>query len=139
MVVSELVRGRVSLHDAGPALMILDNCTAHRNEHLDGICEEKMVILIFLPLHSSTQVQPLDLSVFEITQRFVRRVSITKKANVQRRHIARIMDGFMAASTPRRVAMTFRHAGISLIAEEVTDPVDGRVKPVSLHCVTPYT
>jgi hypothetical protein len=50
-----------------------------------------------------------------------------------------IVNKFVTVSTPRKVTMTFRTVRISLISEKVTDSVDGRVKSVSLCCITLYT
>jgi hypothetical protein len=60
----DLQRRRDQYEYWGPAYLILDNCTAHRGELFEHLCHENSVEPIFLPPHSSNQIQPLDLCLF---------------------------------------------------------------------------
>jgi hypothetical protein len=114
----------------GPAYLILDNCSAHRGSEFDRLCGAHGIVPIWLPPHSSNQLQMLDLCIFALTKRQISRVNKLERVNVQSDHIVRILDGFMAAAVPHNIVASFRNAGISLLLD------DDRV----LRCqVTPET
>jgi hypothetical protein len=67
----------------GTAVLILDNCTSHGPERVHLLCAENNLVPLFLPPHSSNQLQPLDFSVFSLTKRLFIRVHRMEKLNFQ--------------------------------------------------------
>jgi hypothetical protein len=100
----------------GPAFLIADNCTAHRGLEFDALCRDHMVVPIWLPPHSSNQLQMLDLCVFGIAKKFIRRANKLEKVNLQTSHIVDILGSFMAGCDS-----TKRHRRISKRRSESRD------------------
>jgi hypothetical protein len=112
--IPEVLRRREAFGYAGPAVLIIDNCTAHTGAEVDEWCEGHGIRVCPLPPHSSNQVQPLDLSTFGVTKRLIARVNRMENVNVQSAHIAQVVSAFMSASSPLNVVGTFLSAGIAL-------------------------
>jgi hypothetical protein len=75
------------------------------------------VIPCYFPPHSSNQLQPLDLSVFGITKRYIARTNALDAVNIQSKHIAAVVCAFLAAAVPVNVVRTFGLSGICLVAD----------------------
>jgi hypothetical protein len=135
----DLKRRRKRWNYHGPAFIILDNCSAHSGSEFLEICAEHNLIPIFIPPHSSHQVQPLDLCIFGVTKKLIGRLNRLEKMNVQTAHVAQIVNSFLAAATPSNIVETFRGAGISLVVDLIDDPKDGQRKPYPVCAVTPET
>jgi hypothetical protein len=132
--VAEVNKRRTQYDYNGPAFLIMDNCTAHSGPTFETLCHDNKITPIFLPPHSSNQLQPLDVSVFGITKGYINRANKLEKNNVQTDHIVRILKGFYAAASPPNIIETFRNAGISLILDSEPDE-----EPRCLVTVTPET
>jgi hypothetical protein len=126
--VPELERRRMQF-GYGPACPIMDNCTSHTGEDIDAICQAHRINIIWLPPHSSNQLQMLDLSVFGITKRFIARANRMDPVYIQIEHIAKVVNSFMQAAIPINIVQSFKIAGISLIND------DGIIR----CAVTPHT
>jgi hypothetical protein len=92
--IPELQRRRDLYHYGGEAFIIMDNCTAHAGPTFQHLCEQHKVTPIFLPPHSSNQLQPLDVSVFGISKNDINRANKLSKKNVQTDHIVRILNSY---------------------------------------------
>jgi hypothetical protein len=101
----------------GPAFLIIDNSTAHRGLEFDALCRDHMVVPIWLPPHSSNQLQMLDLCLFGITKKFLGRANKLEKVNLQTLPIVNLLESFMAAAIPRNVTAAFRNVGLSLVMD----------------------
>jgi hypothetical protein len=134
----EIRRRRERWQYHGPVFLLLDNFTAHRGVDVDELYLVNDVVPIFLPLHSSNQLQPLGLCVFGLTK--LGMAKINKAAgNVQTIHIAKVIDAFHSAANAGNIMSAFRNAGISLTPVTVTGPLDGLQKPYPVCVVTPET
>jgi transposase len=102
----------------GPACLILDGCTSHRA--IDKLCEGCGVQPIFLPPHSSNQLQPLDLCFFGLVKGYISRMNDCKTINFQSSNIVKVATGFYKSADPCSIVASFQNAGISL----VYDPED---------------
>jgi hypothetical protein len=102
----------------GPEFLILDNCLAHRGPAFDELCATHHVVPVWLPPHSSNQLQMLDLCVFAVRKRLIFRANKLEKVNLRSDHIVRILDEFMAAAVPHNIVANFKNAGISLILDD---------------------
>jgi hypothetical protein len=132
-LVPELRKRRDIFGYQGPAVLLLDGCTAHSSPKISALCDENHVIPLAFPPHSSNQVQPLDLSIFGITKRLVARVNRMESMNVQTDHIAKVVCSFMAAATPVNIVKTFCRAGICLVLDDGI--VRCRVCPDHARCL----
>jgi hypothetical protein len=136
--IPELQRRRDLHHYGGDAFIILDNCTAHAGPTFQHLCQRHKVTPIFLPPHSSNQLQPLDVSVFGICKNDINRANKLSKKNVQTDHIVRILKGFHEATSGHNIVSTFRNAGISLVLD--CDENRNSQDPPKCVCkVTPHT
>jgi hypothetical protein len=136
--VPEVIRRRAEHDYHGPAFLVLDNCTAHSGELFHGLCNEHNIVPVFLPPHSSNQLQPLDLCIFGLAKAYIGRVNKFEKVNVQTDHILRILKGFHNAASPPNITATFRNAGISLIlvSDEAEDPLClCKITPETARCL----
>lgn len=97
---------------SGPAVLVLDGCTAHDGDYFWDTCLRKNVIAIPIPPHSSNQVQPCDLCVFGLTKRLIRRLNRIGDGNIQSVHIAKLVSACHSACNPVNVIASFRNAGI---------------------------
>jgi hypothetical protein len=116
----ELAERRRHYNYTGPAILLLDNCSAHKSARFQGLCEENRVLRCYRPPHSSNQLQPLDLSIFGITKRFISRANMLDSVNIQTRHIANIVCAFLAAAVPSNIVNRFELSGNCLVADEGT-------------------
>jgi hypothetical protein len=132
--IPELIARRQRFTYQGPAFLILDNCTSHRGGEFDALCRDHLVVPIWLPPHSSNQLQMLDLCIFGITKKFIRRANKLEKANLQTRHIINILESFMAAAVPRNITGAFRRAGVSLVMD-LDRTMRCAITPETTRCV----
>jgi hypothetical protein len=95
-------------------VLILDGCSVHDGDFFLDLCMEHNVVRHPIPAHSSNQVQPLDLCVFEVTKRLMTRLNRMGEANVQSVHVARLFSAFPSAWNPVSVIASFRNAGIAV-------------------------
>jgi hypothetical protein len=114
----ELRARRVSRAYDGQAVLILDGCTAHSSPNVERLCAANNVILFPLPLHSSNQLQVLDVSLFGVMKRAIARINRMEAVNLQSRHIAQVVCGFLSARTLINIVASFRNAGIGLVVDE---------------------
>jgi hypothetical protein len=82
-IVPELKRRRKKWGYSGPAFLMLDHCTAHETSQFAQLCEANRIQSIFLPPHSSNQLQVLDLSIFGLTKQVITRVNHMEGVNIQ--------------------------------------------------------
>jgi hypothetical protein len=116
--IPELRRRRETFEYAGPAVILLDNCSCHMADRFTELCRAERVIPLYFPPHSSNQLQPLDLLVFGVTKRLLTRMNRLDSINIQSAHIAQVVCAFMSAATPLNVVKTFALSGICAIADE---------------------
>jgi hypothetical protein len=103
-------RQRLQYH--GPGLIILDGCTAHSHDAFLDECTWRGIECIFLPPHSSDQVQPLDLGIFGLQKAEASRCRPHRGLNPQSAKCMRMLDGYQKATCPDNITAAFRRAGI---------------------------
>jgi hypothetical protein len=69
--IPEIGQRRGKYHYHGPALLILDGCTAHNGNFFLDMCLEHNVVPVPIPPHSLNQIQLLDLCIFGVTKRLM--------------------------------------------------------------------
>jgi hypothetical protein len=79
------------------------------------------VVPLFIPPHSSNQIQPLDLCAFGLTKKILRYNNM-QKSRIQTYHILEVLDAFSQAARRRNITASFRNAGISLALKNFTLP-----------------
>jgi hypothetical protein len=117
----------------GAAVLLLDNYTAHAIRKFKAACQEHGVIACYLPLQSSNQVQPLDLSVFGITKKFMAKANQMEVMNIRIVHVARFVNAFMAAKTATNIIKTFRNSCADFDLDEHT--IRCRICPEKGRCL----
>jgi hypothetical protein len=132
--VPELQRRRQARHYDGPAVLMLDNCTAHTTLKFGEICGQYRITPVFLPPPSSNQLQILDFSLFGVTKRLIAPVNRMEGLTVQTTHVCDIVNAFFAAYTPMNIVKTFRNAGILLLRDE-THEIISQITPETTRCV----
>jgi hypothetical protein len=113
--IPELEKPRESYTYTSPAFLIPGNCSAHTTQNCDGLYSVHGVLPIFLPPHSSSQTQDLDLSLFGVTKRSIVRVNRLDIASIQTFHITQVPLSFISAANPSKVEQSLKNAGISLV------------------------
>jgi hypothetical protein len=116
--IPELLRRRAVHGYQGPAVLLLDNCSADNGPRFHGLCGIHRVVPCYFPRRSSNRLQPLDLSLFGITKRPLSRVNKLDAVNIQTKHVASVVCAFLAAAVPWNVVKTFKVSGICLVADD---------------------
>ena len=104
----------------GPILLIMDGFGVHHNNWFAEACEEENVVCVFLPPHSSDQLQPCDLGIFSNQKRWQSNIQTDGDLNRQTRQVIRIIDSFRMATTYKNVVSSFRKSGIIATLDEAT-------------------
>jgi transposase InsO family protein len=98
----------------GNVVLILDNWSAHRGEAFQQKCYENGIVPLYIPPHSSNQLQSLDLCTFGLTKKILRYNNMAK-SGIQTRHIRQVLDAFSQAARPETISASFGNARISKI------------------------
>jgi len=100
----------------GPALLIMDGFKGHTKafENIKNTFTEKNVEVLFIPPHSSDQVQPLDLLGFNLLKLKKNKSHITFQEGTsdQTKEIVRIMNAVESVSTSVLITKAWNAAGI---------------------------
>ena len=100
----------------GKAILILDGFSAHYKCIDDPTrkanIEKLNIDVVFIPPHSSNQVQPLDLLTFALQKKWKREIKIDKNFSYQSQQIIKTYESVVRASSPRYIVAAFKRAGI---------------------------
>jgi hypothetical protein len=116
-LIPDILEKRQRYRYEGPAYLILDNCSSHKGDNVNELCESCNLNLLWLPPHSSHFLQCLDVSLFGITKNNIRAINKTENVFVQTNHIVQIFNGFLSAAIPKNIIKSFQNSGISLKRE----------------------
>jgi hypothetical protein len=129
-LIPEVKARRIKYNYDGEAILLLDNCSPHRDQEAQDMCRDNKITFLFLPPHSSHQLQCLDVSLFGITKRHVSSYNRKDILNIQTSHIIKVVSSFVQAATPNNITGSFRNSGISLYSDD----------QLRIHClITPLT
>lgn len=70
------------------------------------------VHVLFLPPHSSDQIQPLDLVTFNLQKLWKKKADYSKRLSYQSKQILEGFNSLLMASTPHYIKCSFERAGI---------------------------
>jgi hypothetical protein len=101
----------------GPEVFGLDNCSAYQCALFITLCVEYDIRVVFFPPHSPNQLQPLDLCLFGVTKKLLRRIKNLDAVNVQIKHIAGVVCAFLAATLSFTIVRIFEMSGICLVKD----------------------
>jgi hypothetical protein len=73
--IPELRKRRQAFDYAGPAVILIDNCSCPATPRFLELRETEHIIPLYFPPHSLNQLQPLDLLIFGATKRLLIRVN----------------------------------------------------------------
>ena len=104
-------RRRESGYD-GPALLLLDGCTCHDREALERKLEDENVLLMFIPPHSSDQIQVLDLGIFGVMKQRMAQIKTDVHLSHLSRQVVKSYNAWQIATLPSNISGAFRRAGI---------------------------
>jgi hypothetical protein len=117
LLLPEIQNRRDRYNYQGQAVLILDNCSAHKSLLLERLFEEKKILCLWLPPHSSHLLQMLDLCIFGVTKRVIARLNNRDCRYIQAEHLRKILDSFAQACAPGNVTASFRLGGVSLFLD----------------------
>ena len=106
-----VTRQNINYH--GQAVLIMDGCSCHRDARLDEIFDKHGINVIFLPPHSSDQLQPLDVGIFGNQKAAQARIHCHAPMSQQTQQVIRAVSAFQAVAHPYAITAAFRKAGIS--------------------------
>ena len=113
----------------GNAVLIMDGFIAHHKCVEDpkrkAILEQEKIVVIFIPPHSSDQVQPLDLLTFSLQKLWKKRAQFYS-VSYQTRQVLETYNSLCMASTPHYVKAAFERAGITRTRLEI---INGERQP----------
>ena len=107
------MRRRRADHDYdGPIVLLIDGFGCHHSDSFTSMCEEEGIVCVFLPPHTSDQLQPCDLGLFAIQKRWSSNIQIDDDLNRQTKQVIKIVDSLRMAGTFKNITGAFRKAGI---------------------------
>ena len=104
---------RENLGYHGHCVLIMDGCSCHRDARLDEIFDKHGIRVIFLPAHSSDQLQPLDVGIFGNQKAAQSRIYCRASMSQQTQQVIRALSAFQAVAHPYAITSAFRKAGVS--------------------------
>lgn len=107
----EIQRRRRKYNYQGPCLLIMDGCTSHESPSFRDDCLLQNIIIIFIAPHSSDQCQMLDLVIFGLQKRFMKKIFGDNYLSKQTKQLIRILSSWRAATTPENVIAAWKSAG----------------------------
>ena len=113
----------------GKAVLIMDGFISHHKCVEDPerakILEENGIIVLFIPPHTSDQIQPLDLVIFNLQKQFKSRFGsgLFGKFTYQTKQIIETYNSLLMASTPHYIKSAFERAGIYRDRIQIVDKV----------------
>ena len=101
----------------------------HTSEGFLEPAEQENVICQLISVHTSDQLQPLDLGIFANQKRWQSNVSVDDTLNRQTKQLIKILDSYRMATTPKNVIGAFRKGGIVTWLDDSTLTLMVRVDP----------
>lgn len=105
-----ITRERLGYH--GRAVLIMDGCSCHRGAEIEQMLDSQGIVSVFLPPHSSDQLQPLDVGIFGNHKAAQSRIYVPDSLSRQTQQVVRALAAFQAIAHPYAVTSAFRKAGI---------------------------
>lgn len=102
---------RIDYQYSGPIVLLLDGCCAHLS---DFFLEESLylgIVIFFEPPNSSDQLQVLDISLFGIQKKIIKRIHPNKNLSEQSEQIVKIINSWESAAQPSNIVSAFEQAG----------------------------
>jgi hypothetical protein len=131
----EVAARREKCNCQGPAFLSMENCTAHSGEAFDEMCAEHIVTPIYIPRHSSNQLQMLSLSIFAVTKQHIAGFNKLEQVNTETNHVNEILQGFYASATPANIVASFRNVTLSLLMDVQTRAILCKITPERARCL----
>ena len=118
----------------GMALLLMDGFKGHQKaiEEIQSTLNEKKILIMWFPPHSSDQVQPLDLLGFNLQKFASSRVHRNKHYSAQTNAIIRIIDGLQEVTTASKIMGAWHRAGIYKQRPCKAESVDDVIQ---FHCI----
>jgi hypothetical protein len=95
-----------------PALLILDGLGSHHSEAFLEECEHRNIYVIFLVLHSSDQVQPLDLVTFGLLKHYFGQFTFNFLPTAQSNKVVKMMGAWYQATALHQIVAAWMSMGL---------------------------
>ena len=117
-------------HYYGKSVIIMDGFTGHDKslQTLDNVLKQFNIKILFIPAHSSDQVQPLDLFGFNIQKLKTSKYIFNHHYSMQTNQILAILDGLNEISSFKSITTAFNMAGIFRTRNEDHESANGVFK-----------
>jgi hypothetical protein len=96
----------------GPVFLIMNDFSGHLTDAVEENCLFYGIELLAIPVHTSDQVQPLDLGIFAVHKMESRCVHPHMTMNDQTSKLIKMFCGFQKAVTGTNIIGAFRMGGI---------------------------
>ena len=115
VIVPYVYHKREQLDYSGKAVLIMDGCACHKSRELEALFDQHGIVVVFLPPHSSDQVQALDLGIFGNHKSAQSRIHPAPGLSRQSQQVIKAVSAFQAIAHPYAVTSAFRKAGLTPI------------------------
>lgn len=113
----------------GPILLLMDGFGVHHSDDIIEELEEKNIIAVFIPPHTSDQLQPCDLGIFANQKRWQKNVSLPKRVSRQSGQVIRMLDAWQMATTAKNITNAFRKSGIDCLYDQSSMRLMAQIRP----------
>ena len=109
----ECNRRREKYHYSGPIVLLIDGCSAHFSDYFWDECTYYGVFVFVEPPGSSDQLQVLDIGLFGIQKKSIKKVNVRKDVNEQTKMLVEILNSWENAAHASNINSAFEQAGFS--------------------------
>lgn len=100
VIVPYVYHKRDQLDYSGKAVLIMDGCACHKSRELEALFDQHGIVVVFLPPHSSDQVQALDLGIFGNHKSAQSRIHPAPGLSRQSQQVIKAVSAFQAIAHP---------------------------------------
>ena len=113
VIIPEIVKRRINL-DIGnsPALVLMDNCSAHLCDNVQELALQFNVRLVTFPPHTSHLFQPLDLLIFSLVKKRNKQNNLYSNFSECVQRIASILSAIQRSCIQDNIRLSFGRGGI---------------------------
>lgn len=102
----------------GPVVLLIDGCSSLFSEYFLEECLFYGNVVFFEPPDSSDQLQVLDIGLFGIQKKTIKKINVRKDFNEQSKELIRIINSWEAASRSN-ICSAFEQAGFSKYQKDI--------------------
>ena len=111
--IPEVQRRRQKYNYSGDVVLLLDGCSSHSTDFFLDECTYNGITIFELPPNCSDQIQVLDLGMFGIQKRAVKKVRPSQRFSPQSKELIKICTAWQQVATPTNITAAFGEAGLT--------------------------